>query len=62
MRQYIFQFFVRIRYMESMQQESLPQSFETRPATTEDCELMFRLQKLDGAHLNQNDAEQVAKF
>lgn len=48
--------------MESMQQESLPQSFETRPATTEDCELMFRLQKLDGAHLNQNDAEQVAKF
>ena len=48
--------------MESMKQESLSQLFVTRPATTEDCELMFRLQKLDGAHLNQDDAEQVAKF
>ena len=62
MEQYIFQFFVRIKHMEKMPQESLPQPFETRPATTEDCELMFRLQKLDGARLNQDDAEQVTKF
>lgn len=33
-----------------------------RPASIEDCELMFRLQKLDGFCLDKNDSEQVARF
>lgn len=44
------------------QSEKILNAFELRQATAEDCELMFRLQKLDGAHLDQNDAEHVAKF
>lgn len=35
--------------------------FKLRQATVVDGELMFRLQKLDGAELNQSDAEQVAQ-
>lgn len=36
--------------------------FALRQATAEDCELMFRLQKIDGAELNHNDGEQAAQF
>lgn len=35
---------------------------DLRQATAEDCELMFRLQKLDGAELNHLNADQVVKF
>lgn len=42
--------------------ERLEGTFELREATTEDCELMFRLQKLDGSELNFSDAEQAAQF
>jgi ribosomal protein S18 acetylase RimI-like enzyme len=44
------------------QNERFESAFELRQATAEDCELMFRLQKLDGAELNHNDAKQVAQF
>jgi ribosomal protein S18 acetylase RimI-like enzyme len=58
----VFQFFVRIRYIENIQLEPLPQQYELRPATEDDAKLMFRLQKLDGAYLDQDDVEQAAKF
>ena len=48
--------------MEKARQEFYPESFELRQATIGDCELMFRLQKLDGAQLNQDDVEQAARF
>jgi ribosomal protein S18 acetylase RimI-like enzyme len=44
------------------QTETLPSTFELRQVRAEDCELMFRLQKSDGNHLDQSDAEQVARF
>lgn len=31
-------------------------------AKPEDCELMFRLQKLDGAKINPEDADEIARF
>jgi len=35
---------------------------QIRPASIDDCELMFRLQKLDGSSLDKNDVEQAARF
>lgn len=40
-------------------QESI---YELRQSTPNDCELMFRLQKLDGAELDHNDPTQIAEF
>lgn len=48
--------------MENIQLEPLPQPYELRRATEDDVELMFRLQKLDGAHLNQDNVVQAARF
>ncbi len=44
-----------------MKENNTP-DFKLRQATQADVKLMFRLQKIDGAHLNQDDGEQVAKF
>lgn len=42
--------------------KSRPFLYKLRQATTEDCRLLFRLQKLDGAQFNQGDTEQIVKF
>ena len=42
--------------------KKLESVFELRQATVQDCELMFRLQKLDGANLDQDDVKQAARF
>ena len=44
------------------QTEEITSTFKLRQGTPEDCELMFRLQKLDGAELNQSDLDQISNF
>ena len=44
------------------QAKKIAVTFELRQATPGDCLLMFRLQKLDGAELNQSDLDQVSNF
>ena len=44
------------------QTEKIRLTYELMQAKIEDCELMFRLQKIDGAEFNRSDEEQVAQF
>ncbi len=48
--------------MKKLEVKSFPGSLEIRTATLADCELMFSLQKLNGAPLSLDDAEQAAAF
>jgi ribosomal protein S18 acetylase RimI-like enzyme len=42
--------------------ETIKSKFSLMPAKLGDCELMFRLQKLDGAEINTQDVEQIVRL
>ena len=48
--------------MKKLPEEIAAKPPKLRQATAEDCSLMFRLQHLDGAQLDEGDPEQLAKY